>query len=88
MTVVMIERGDAFGRSTGYEGQYLKAFDFEAHDGVGLIDMTPDIQQAMKFADLAQAIAFRGRSPICAPTRPDGRPNRPLTATTWEFKTI
>lgn len=88
MAVVMILRGDAFGRATGFDGQYLRDFDFEAHDGVGLIDMTTDLQQAKQFEDLAEAITFRGRSPICRPEREDGQPNRPLTATTWEFKTI
>jgi hypothetical protein len=88
MAVLMILCGDALGRPTGFDGQFLKAFDFEAHGGVGLIDMTLDLQQALKFADLAEAVAFWKRSPKCQPTRPDGRPNRPLTATNWEFRTI
>ena len=88
MAVVMILRGTALGQPTGFDGQYLKAFDFEAHDGQGLIDMTPDIQQAIQFADLAEAMIFCRRSPQCRPLRDDGRPNRPLTSTTWEFKTI
>lgn len=88
MAVVMILHGDALGRATGFDGQYLRDFDFEAHDGVGLIDMTPDLQRAKQFADLAEAVAFWKRSPECRPTRPDGQPNRPLTATNWEFRTI
>lgn len=88
MAVVMILRGDAFGRPTGFDGQYLRDFDFEAGDGVGLIDMTPDLQRAKQFADAAEAVAFRNRSPECRPLREDGLPNRPLTATTWELRTI
>lgn len=88
MAVVMILRGDAFGRPTGHDGEYLRDFDFEAFGGVGLIDMTTDLQQAKQFADLAEAIAYRQRTPECCPTRPDGEPNRPLSSTTWEFKSI
>ncbi len=88
MAVVMILRGDAFGRPTSFDGQYLKDFDFEAHDGVGLIEMTTDLQQAKQFADLAEAATYRNRSPECRPKRPDGLPNRPLTSTTWEIVTL
>ncbi len=88
MAVVMILRGDAFGRPTGHDGEYLRDFDFEHGDGVGLIAMTADIQKAKKFDDLGEATTFWGRSPICRPIRDDGKANRPLTATTWEFKTI
>lgn len=79
--------GDAFGNATPADGQYLKDFDFEAHDGQGEITMTPDIAEAKGFADFPEAHAFWKRSPECRPTRPDGKPNRPLTATTWEFAT-
>lgn len=85
MPIIMKLISDAFGNPTGFEGQYLMAFDFEAHDGQGLIDMTPDQAQAKVFADLAEAFAYAHTSPECKPTRDDGKPNRPLTATTWEF---
>jgi hypothetical protein len=88
MALVMILRGDAFGRPTGHDGEYLRDFDFEAYGGVGLIDVTPDITKAKQFADLAEALEFRNRQPRCAPTREDGKPNRPLSATTWEFKPL
>jgi hypothetical protein len=82
--VVMVVRGQANGAPTPGDGQFLKAFDFEAGDGVGMIDTTTDVAEAMQFPDLADAIAFRNRSPECRPTRADGLPNRPLTATNWE----
>lgn len=82
--VVMVLRGQANGQSTPYDGQFLKAFDFEAEGGRGMIDMTPDPEQAMRFDDVGAAIAFRNRSPECKPLRDDGLPNRPLTATHWE----
>lgn len=88
MAVVMKLCGDAFGRATPWDGQYLHDFDFEAAEGQGEITMTANIQRARMFADLAEAIEFRGRSPECRPLRDDGQPNRPLTSTTWQFVTL
>ena len=85
---VMILRGFADGKSTPYDGQYLKAFDFEAGNGVGLATLTPNPAEAMRFASLAEALAYRARQPLCRPLRPDGHPNRPLTSSTWEFGTL
>lgn len=82
--VVMVLRGQANGDPTPGDGQFLKAFDFEAGDGVGMIDTTTDVHEAKQFADVAEAVEFRNRSPECKPLRPDGLPNRPLTATHWE----
>lgn len=50
-------------------------------------DMTPDINEAKRFADLVEAWEFWRKQPACKPFRDygDGGPNRPLTATTWEF---
>lgn len=61
-------------------GAYLRSFDVEAHDGRGEANWTMLPQQAMKFRDAAAATwAWRTRS-AKRPNRPDGRPNRPLTA--------
>jgi len=83
--VVMILCGDAFGWPTGFDGQYLKAFDFEAHNGVGEITLTADLTEAKRFNNLAEAFAFYQTTPACRPVRADGRPNRPLTATNWHM---
>jgi hypothetical protein len=82
---VMILRGLAGGGSTPYDGQYLADFDFEAHDGVGEITMTDKLEDAKVFADFVEAVAFYKRQPSCKPLRADGQPNRPLTATNWQF---
>ncbi len=66
-------------------GQYLRDFDFEAHNGRGEITLTRDAAEAMRFPDSAAAFAYYRRSPECRPIRADGKPNRPLTATNWEF---
>lgn len=84
MTTVMQLWGSPQG-PTPYDGQYLRDFDFEAADGRGEILMTPKIEEAKRFADLAEAIAYRQRCPVCRPIREDGQPNRPLTATNWSF---
>lgn len=86
--VVMILRGRANGQETEFDGQFLKAFDFEAGDGEGMIDMTPDVDQARHFADLGEALEFRNRQPECKPLRYDGLPNRPLTSTHWEVVSV
>ncbi len=88
MKTVMIQCGDAYGFPLPFDGQYLKSFDFEAHDGQGDIDLTPDISEAMKFDDVVCAVKFRNRIPECKPLRPDGLPNRPLTAATWRFQQV
>lgn len=87
MPTVMKLWGAADGSPTPGDGQYLKDFDFEADAGRGEITLTADIKQAKRFGQMADAIEFYRTSPKCKPLRPDGRPNRPLTATNWEFLT-
>lgn len=81
----MVQHGQADGRPLPGDGQYLKAFDFEANGGQGAIILTSDLSKARVFADFAEAFEFYRRSPKCKPLREDGRPNRPLTAANWEF---
>lgn len=88
MSVVMRLCGGPLGQRTPYDGQFLQAFDFEAAEGQGLITMTRELESAMRFADIGEAMAFYRRSPECKPLRPDGQPNRPLTATNWSFERI
>lgn len=88
MVCVMKLVAAADGSRLRHAGEYLKAFDFEAGGGVGLIDMTADVADAMTFADMAEMHSFYTRSPVCNPRREDGLPNRPLTATTWEIVTL
>jgi len=65
---------------------YLQSFDHEARDGFGVGVFTEDIGKAMRFVDVAEAMAFWQRSPTNHPIRSsDGKPNRPLTAWTVEI---
>lgn len=62
-------------------GKYVKSFDPEAHDGFGYLVTTSDLDEAMKFATLAEAMELYQAVPSNHPVRlTDGQPNRPLTA--------
>lgn len=86
--LVMILRGQANGRATPWDGQFLKDFDFEAGDGVGMIDTTTAVEEAKQFSNMEEVLLFRNRQPNCKPLREDGLPNRPLTATHWQVVSV
>jgi hypothetical protein len=65
---------------TANAGRYLESCDFEAFDGRGRARFTDDLAEAMKFANKGEALRFWGTRSRTVPTRPDGKPNRPLTA--------
>jgi hypothetical protein len=66
-------------------GMYLKAYDPEAHDGQGLADWTGKLEDALKFETATEAWNLWRTVPKSRPVRPDGKPNRPLTAFTVEI---
>lgn len=66
-------------------GEYLAAFDREAFDGRGEATFTRDIARALVFPDVETAWRFIGQRPTRRPTRPDGKPNRPLMAFTLQI---
>ena len=63
-------------------GQYLEAFDFEAHNGRGFGQFTTDLAHAMKFSSHIEALEYWRTQSHTQPFRTDGKPNRPLTSTT------
>jgi len=67
------------------EGQYICYYDPEAFAGKGEVGGTTDPAKALKFATLDEAIAFYRQVSKSHPVRPDGMPNRPLTAFTVEL---
>lgn len=71
----------AAGRSN-IDDQFLKEYDPEGHDGLGHVEATPNIEEAMIFADSKAAFACYRAVPASRPIRDDGKPNRPLTAFT------
>jgi hypothetical protein len=88
MKIVMIQQGAPNGQSLPGDGSYLKSFDFEAYGGIGKIELTLDLDEAMVFPGMFAALAFYRTSPQCSPVRGDGKPNRPLTAANWLFQPV
>ena len=73
--------GFANGTPCPYAEKFVKAMNFDAHDGRGHLETTPDIAKAKKFPNFASALRFWKTQSSAKPWRPDGKPNRPLTAT-------
>lgn len=64
------------------EDQYLVSFDFDAMNGTGFGIFTDKPEHAMRFNTLRDAMEFWLTASTVKPLRPDGKPNRPLTAST------
>jgi hypothetical protein len=67
-------------------GQYLAAYDPEAHDGMGEAEWTTNPDLAMRFPNQVAALECWRTVPASRPLRPDGKPNRPLCAFTVEVR--
>jgi hypothetical protein len=63
-------------------GHFLKSYRPEAHNGRGEADWTIELRFARRFVSKEQAWEYWRQVPKSRPTRPDGQPNRPLTAYT------
>jgi hypothetical protein len=71
------------GESDPAQGQYVKEYDPRAYAGRGYLLTTPDESCARRFPDVEAAARYWRQS---AEVRPDGRPNRPLTAWTVDIR--
>lgn len=80
--------GFANGVPCPHENEWLKSFDHEAFNGRGHGVFTNRIEHAMRFPSKVHALAFWGKQSTVQPLRPDGRPNKPLTALTVEIEEI
>jgi hypothetical protein len=69
-------------------GSYLEWSDVDANDGRGDAAWTRDIDKAMKFTSFSAAIECWQQRSMVRPRRPDGLPNRPLTAFTVEPRKV
>jgi hypothetical protein len=74
--------GRAHGTGTVRPGAYLKSCDLEYADGAGLVTWTNSAAEAMVFGSFREAFEAWRAVPKSRPLRPDGEPNRPLTAFT------
>lgn len=70
------------------EGAYLRYFDAEAAGGQGIARWTVRLADALRFHSASQALEVYNRQPHAMPTRPDGRPNRPLAAFTVSIEPL
>lgn len=61
-------------------GEYLQWSDPDANNGMGDDRWTKNIKRAKKFATFADAAACWKAQSTVKPLRPDGKPNRPMTA--------
>lgn len=88
MAYVIINQGLVGAGGNGAQrdlGRFLKAYDPDAHGGLGMAQWTADPAAALTFDTLEAAFETWRRQSTVAPTRPDGMPNRPLTAFSVEF---
>ena len=69
-------------------GAYLESYDPEAHDGRGYVNWTMHQHKARVFPDFTAAFECWRQVPACRPVRPDGRPNRPMTAFNITFEQV
>jgi hypothetical protein len=69
-------------------GAYLKAFDVDAADGYGTAEWTTDQAEALTYLSFSDAAEAWRRQSTVRPFRPDGRPNRPLTAFSCEISLL
>ena len=72
--------GDFPAEEQKSKDKYLKTCDFEAHNGRGSVTFTDNIHEAMRFTNRARAMLYWKTQSETVPYRPDGKPNRPLTA--------
>lgn len=77
----------ATGETTRDDGRFLLSY--EPHSGPhGRFVTTSRINAAMVFDDAVKAIECWQQISTSNPTRPDGKPNRPLTAFTIEVQKV
>lgn len=69
-------------------GEYLKSYDPEAHSGSGWAEWTHNLDEAQTFPESIAAFRHWQSVPASRPTRPDGHPNKPLTAFTIEILSV
>lgn len=88
MKTIILAIEFANGAPCPHANQWLQSFDHDACDGQGHGEFTLDPDKAMRFSDSAEAMEFWGRQSTVRPLRPDGEPNKPLTALTCAIETL
>jgi hypothetical protein len=75
----------ATGQPSGADGQWVKSYTPDGHGGRGDLLLTENKHEAKVYANAAAAMEEWRRVSSTHPTRPDGKPNRPMTAFTVEI---
>lgn len=65
-------------------GKFITGFRPLAYDGLGEVLFSPNLPDALAFETADEAIGYYRQVPRHRPVKPDGKPNRPLTAFTVE----
>ena len=86
MTYLIRAVGFANGVHCPHAGQWLKTFNHDAQQGRGYGTFTSDPLKALHFATAAAAMQFWAKQSSVNPIRPDGKPNKPLTALSVEVE--
>src|SRR3954447_27054525 len=65
-----------------YVGRYVKYYNPDGKGGRGEVQATPHKRYALQFDSQKEAWELWTKQSVVLPTRPDGKPNKPLTAFT------
>ena len=79
---------DAGGRATEHEGRYVVDCDVDARRGRGVLKTSDSPLEARQFDNALEAMEYWRRQSNVTPLRPDGQPNRPLTAYSVEVRPL
>jgi hypothetical protein len=82
MSAIIQILGLASGEPSEADGQYVKSYTPDGHEGAGDLVLTRHRGQAKHYASKGAAMEERKRVSATHPTRSDGRPNRPMSAFT------
>jgi hypothetical protein len=69
-------------------GGYVVSCDVDARGGRGAVTLSSIETDAKRFATGADALAYWKRPSTVCPVRPDGQPNRPLSAYSVELRKV
>lgn len=86
--VIVCQGFPVVGMPCPEQGQYLCDYDPDGANGRGIIRWTPDITKALIFRNMDAAMDTWRLQSKRIPLRPDGQPNRPLTAYSIELAPV
>ena len=88
-TVIRIIFNEALGQPSDLDGTYIRDYMPDTDPmGRGNLTVTHEKRLAKRFSDFHEAASFWKQQSKRNPLRPDGKPNRPLTAYTVEFERV